>query len=656
MHDLWSRDKSQLTSCAAERTWIVTTDPWGIDKTYQDAAGEMQEVSDEAMAAIRDAMGRPPRGTRSWLDEPVKVIQRGRSFRLPAAAEIRYEDGTSRQLRDRLPDDLPIGYHDLVFFSGSGVSRRPGASVQLIVSPGRCHLPPNLRIWGWSAQVYAARSRESWGMGDLADLRRLGQWARKLGAGMVLINPLHATAPVLPQEPSPYSPSSRRYLNPLYLRIEELPEASRLDKQVQRLAALGRALNEERKIDRERVFQLKHEALRLLWSSFKGDPGFDRFLSVEGPSLRQFALFCALAEQHGAAWEDWPSPYRRHDSSETERFADEHADQVRYHEWLQWLLNQQLARAAQPLPLMQDLPVGFSPEGADAWVWQDLVATDMRIGAPPDLHSAEGQNWGLPPFIPHRLRAAKYEPFIQTIRAVLRHAGALRIDHVMGLFRLWWVPEGRPPRDGAYVRYSVDEFLAILAIESERAGAVIVGEDLGTVEEGVRETLAEHNVLSYRLLWFEDAPPSDYPAKALAAVTTHDLPTLAGIWTGQDAETQRRFGLEPDESTSEKFRQKLLETSGLDPSADVTLAITKTLERLAEAPCAIVMASMEAACAAVERPNLPSGSGKYPNWSLSLPLTLEALESAELPRRLAEIMSRRNRAQPTPRRKASHVR
>jgi 4-alpha-glucanotransferase len=615
----------------------MNTDPWGIDATYADAAGTFQTVSEQAIEGIRSAIGRPPEEAKSLYDERVKVLQQGRSFTLPSAAELTLEDGSVRQVRDRLPDDLPIGYHQLVPKSGSSLPLR------LIVSPGRCYLPSGLRTWGWSAQLYATRTRQSWGIGDLADLSRLAQWSKNLGAGMVLINPLHAALPLLPQEASPYSPSSRRYLNPLYLRIEDLPGAARLQQDIQRLAALGHALNDDRHIDRDRVFRLKQEAFQLLWARFEGDSDFERFRKAEGSSLRQFAAFCTLSENYGANWRQWPHLYHRPDSPDVERFAHDHADRVRFHEWLQWMLNQQLARAGRHISLMQDLPVGFSPDGADAWVWQDLIAADMSIGAPPDLYSPNGQDWGLPPFIPHKLREAAYEPFIQTIRASLRHAGGLRIDHVMGLFRLWWVPKARKSKNGAYVRYQAEELLAIIELESQRAGAVVVGEDLGTVEAGVREQLADHNVLSYRLLWFEQTPPSQYPEKALAAITTHDLPTLAGIWTGADFETQRRLGLNPDESASQRLREILLKTSGLEADADVTLAITKTFEQLAEAPSAIVMASMEAACVTAERPNMPAAAGgKYPNWSLALPLPLEDLESSEVPHKLAQILNRRS--------------
>lgn len=630
----------------------MTHDAWNIDAVYQDAAGKEQQVSRESIEALRSAIGNPPEAPQSLFDEPVKVVRRGEPLVLPGPAELRLEDGTVMEIHDRLPDSVPVGYHELAPKGRSG-----STSTKLIVTPGRCHLPSGLRTWGWSAQVYATRSRSSWGIGDLADLRRLGEWAKSIGAGMVLINPLNAALPVLPQEASPYSPSTRRYRNPLYLRIEDVPkdvlEVERIEADLRQLAAGAHALNDERKIDRDRVFQLKLDALHKIWALFREDADFDRYQRDEGPSLDQFALFNVLVEEHGADWRRWPSGYRRPDAGDVQLFAHKHADRVRFHKWLQWLLDRQLARAAESTALMQDLPVGFSPNGADAWAWQDLVALDCSIGAPPDLYSKEGQNWGLPPFIPYKLRQAAYEPFIQTIRAVMRHTGGLRIDHVMGLFRLWWVPPGKSSKHGAYVRYSADDLLGIIALESQRAGAVVVGEDLGTVEEGVREKMAECDMLSYRLLWFEDTSPADYPEKALAAITTHDLPTLAGIWTGADFELQRRSGLDPDKAATEQLRQKMVQAGGVDPRADVETAAVRTFEQLAGAPSVIVMATMEAACLASERPNMPGAEGKYPNWSLGLPLLLEEIETMPFPRRLAEILSRRNRVLPTPRREAS---
>ena len=232
----------------------------------------------------------------------------------------------------------------------------------------------------------------------------------------------------------PILPRAGVFLNPLYLRIEEIPGAAALGDDLQRLATLGRALNEERSIDRDRVFFLKQEALQLLWPRFVKDPAFERFRIAEGRSLHEFSVFCALAEEHGGNWRQWPSAYRRADSPDVERFAHSHTDRVNFHTWLQWQMNQQFTHASKSVSLMQDLPIGFSPDGADAWVWQDLIASNMRVGAPLDLYNTEGQDWGLPPFIPHRLRTAEYEPFIQTIRAGMCHAGGLRIDHVWDYF------------------------------------------------------------------------------------------------------------------------------------------------------------------------------------------------------------------------------
>ena len=461
---------------------------------------------------------------------------------------------------------------------------------------------------------------------------------------MILINPLHAASPMLPQEASPYSPSSRRYLNPLYLRIEELPGAARLKQDLQRLGTLGRALNEERHIDRDRVFHLKQEALQLLWSGFDEDSAFEQFRIAEGLPLHQFAVFCALTEEYGTQWRQWPPAYRHPDSRDVERFAHTHADRVEFHAWLQWLLNRQLAHASQPVSLMQDLPVGFSPDGADAWVWQDLIASDMRIGAPPDLYNTDGQDWGLPPFIPHRLREAWYRAVYpnDSRRVALCRRTPYRSCH--GTLSIVVGPSMRGKRKMAPMS-AIPRMTCwrLLQIESHRAGAVVVGEDLGTVEPGVREKLADHNVLSYCLLWFEDIPPSQYPKKALAAITTHDLPTLAGVWTGKDLEIQRHLGLNPDESANEKFRETLRQTSRLDADADVTRVTINTFEQLAQAPSMIVMASMEEACVTPERPNMPTAGNTYPNWSLALSQPLEDIESLEVPRRLAMILNRRNR-------------
>jgi 4-alpha-glucanotransferase len=407
-----------------------------------------------------------------------------------------------------------------------------------------------------------------------------------------------------------------------------------------RLAATGRAPNQERLINRDAIFRLKVAALERLWQGFGGDPAFEQYCKAQGNSLMQFATFCTLAEHYGQGWRHWPAAYRHPATPAVERFAAAHRDRVRFHQWVQWLLDAQLARVAAALPVMQDLPIGVDPNGSDAWVWQDLLATDVTVGAPPDAFNTLGQNWGLPPFVPHKLRAAAYQPFRHTIQATLRHAAGLRIDHVMGLFRLFWIPRDAEPSTGAFVRYSADELLAILALESYRAQAFVVGEDLGTVEAGVQDQLEAYRLLSYRLLWFEIEPPSGYPAQALAAVTTHDLPTLVGLWSGADLQTQHDLGLQPHAAGLQEIRQRLQEMTALPEAAEVDEVVLRTPQLLAEAPSAVLVATLEDALAVAERPNMPNTTAEWPNWSLALPCSLEAIECHPLVQAVATALQR----------------
>ncbi|MBI4493329.1 MAG: 4-alpha-glucanotransferase [Chloroflexi bacterium] len=610
------------------------TDAWGVDDGYYDATGTWRKTPAATRAAILAAMGLDPAAPRPPVEAPVRVVQPGQPGALDRPAELTLEDGTVLRAEAALPPDLPLGYHTLRPLDG-------GRPLRLIASPGRCYLPPGLRTWGWAVQLPALRSGASWGMGDLADLRRLARWSRAdLGAGLVLVNPLHAAAPLLPQQPSPYFPSSRRYRNPLYLRIEDVPGAAALGVELEPLARAGRALNADRRIDRDAVFRLKVQALERLWQSFPGDSAFDRYCAEQGEALWQFATFCALAEHHARGWRAWPAEHRRPDAPAVARFAAARADRVRCHQWLQWLVDQQLARVGAELLLVQDLPIGVDPEGADAWAWQDVLAPGVSVGAPPDAFNARGQGWGLPPFVPHKLRSAAYEPFIQTLRATLRHAGGLRVDHIMGLFRLFWIPAGASPVEGAYVRYPADELLAILALESQRAAAFVVGEDLGTVEQGVREQLAERRILSSRVLWFESRPPADYPLLALASVTTHDLPTVAGLWSGSDFRAQQALGLPASDEDFERLRAGLRALTGYAREAEVGEVIVRVHRRLAEAPSLLLAATLEDALAVEERPNMPGTTAERPNWSLALPLPLEAIETVPRVRAVAAALRR----------------
>jgi 4-alpha-glucanotransferase len=695
----------------------MSTDFYGITDRYHDAQGTEHVTSDKTRAALLAAMGvaadgaaaRPDDavrgGDRARADDAVRggdredgavrVLTPGGDRALAAPVELALEDGSSRTADAALPADLPLGYHR--------ARARDGRESLLVVAPSACHLPDDLKTWGFAAQLYAARSRASWGLGDLADLARLGRWARGLGAGVVMVNPLSAPTPVPLIEPSPYYPSSRRFRNPLYLRVEDVPGFAALGPAGAALANAGRALNHDRRIDRDAVFRLKMEALRALYAAFAGDADFDRHWHEQGFALTDFATYCALAEVHGKDWRRWPAGVRRPDGADVRAFRDAHLPRVRFHAWLQWLVDRQLAAAARELPIVNDLPIGIDVAGADAWCWQDLMADGVSVGAPPDEFSASGQDWGLTPFVPHKLRAAGYRPFIETIRAQLAHAGGLRIDHVMGLFRLFWIPRatGLGAKGGAYVRSRADELLAIVALESVRARAFIVGEDLGTVEDGVRETLAAKKMLSYRLLYFEPGAPATFPELALSSVTTHDLATLAGLWSGGDVADQRRIGLSPNEAGMRSLRDKIAATSGVagegasaigghttgdratgdDPSAasgtspsaasgpsapaangtspsaangpsapaangtsiSVEDVIVRTHAALATAPSRVLLATLDDALAVPERPNMPGTVSEWPNWSFALPQTLEEIEQAPLPRRLAAALTRGSR-------------
>jgi 4-alpha-glucanotransferase len=589
---------------------------WGVAPGYHDIGGRWVAADPETVAGVLDAMRaegpEPPPAT-------VRVVRAGEPLSLPDGAEVVTEDGAVLSAAEAVAARLPTGYHTLRHAGSAAESR-------LIVSPGRCHLAPDLHAWGWAAQLYALRSRQSWGLGDLADLRELGRWATGLDARALFVNPLYAPLPIVPQEASPYYPSSRRFRSPLYIRVEEVPGAAELGERLAGFAAAGRALNGTRLIDRDEVHRLKMEALGEVFAAFPGSAEFDRYRLAQGGELEDYAVFCALSEVHGVPWHEWPAGLRHPRSRAVCRFQVEHEQRVRFHQWLQWLLDQQLGAAAGEIGLVHDLPVGVQADGADAWAWQDVFAQGVSVGAPPDPFNREGQDWAVPPFDPWRLRAAGYEPFIQTVRAGFRHGAGLRIDHVMGLFRLFWIPIGRGPTEGVYVRYPNEDLLDIVALESERAGAFVIGEDLGTVEDVVRQELAARHMLSYRLLWFEERPPAEYREESLAALTTHDLPTLAGIWEGSD----------PDAKVRERLRRFAGVTDGR-PTCEVAEA---AYGALAASPSRLLAATLEDALGVPERTNKPGTTTEWPNWSLALPASLEELRRDPRPARLAAALRR----------------
>ncbi|WP_156725072.1 4-alpha-glucanotransferase [Streptomyces apocyni] len=577
---------------------------------------------------------------------------------------------------------LPLGVHEVGAEAPDG--RR--AQAYLVVAPERMPAPGE-RAHGLLVQLYSLLSRRSWGMGDLGDLADLAAWSgRALGTGFVQVNPLHASVPGGPggpTDPSPYRPSSRRFPDPVHLRVEDIPEYVYLAPEARQEAAelLARAailrqgvLNEGALIDRDAVWALKSRALELL-REVPLSPGrraaYCDFLAEQGEPLEAYATWCALAERYGSDWPSWPSPLRDPASPGTARARAGLMERIDFHCWLGWLTDAQLAAAQRAaldagmaIGLVHDLAVGVHPGGADAWARREFFAAGMSVGAPPDAFSADGQDWGLPPWRPDALAASGYAPFRDLLRGLLRHAGALRIDHVMGLFRLWWVPAGRPPTEGAYVHYDADAMLAVLALEAHRAGAAVIGEDLGTVAPGVREALAARGVLGTSVLWFErdwdgtgrPLPPDRWRADCLATVTTHDLPPTAARLSGEHIRLHQRLGLLTgplSRATAEGAAETgewlaVLARLGLLPGGRGARGeeekIRAVYRFLARTPARMVGVWLPDAVGDRRPQNVPGTWRTYPNWRLPIAdatgraVTLEELAaSPRLHRLMAEL-------------------
>jgi 4-alpha-glucanotransferase len=573
-----------------------------------------------------------------------------------------------------VPAGLAPGYHRLHARTGGQEH-----SCELIVVPGWLGMPARLgnrKTWGLATQLYSVRSRTSWGVGDLSDLADLASWAgAEHGAVFVLVNPLHAAEPVPPMEPSPYLPTTRRFANPLYLRIERIPEYARLDP-AQRQAAdrfAAEARTEVGSVDRDAAWAAKRAALEIIHSTGL-EPGraiaYRAFRRREGSALDDFATWCALSEVHGPDWHRWPEPLRHPRSAEVADFARAEAALVDFHRWLQWLLDEQLAGAqlaarssGMELGIMHDLAVGVSRTGADSWTAQDDLARDISVGAPPDPYNQAGQNWNQPPWRPDRLAQLAYAPFRDVIRNALRHSGGLRVDHVMGLFRLWWIPDGAAPTAGTYVQYDHEAAVGILMLEAQRAGAVVVGEDLGTVEPWVRTYLRERGVLGTSILWFEfdwdgggaPLPPERWREYCLASVTTHDLPPTAGYLAGDHVRLRHRLGLLTrsleQELAADRAEQQawldLLRARGLlEPGADAWTTTVALHRALGATPSRLRCLALTDAVGERRAQNQPGTVNEYPNWRVPLggpdgrPVYLEEVFTSERAAALAEVMRR----------------
>jgi 4-alpha-glucanotransferase len=655
----------------------------GVGTSYVDWAGRPTAVAEAAVVAALAALGvaaSTAEAVEAALAEvrdapwrrvlPPSVVIRGRGsvvVRAPAlpVMDVLLEDGTCVPLpKDGVPGetreevtawtvelpDLPLGWHTL---------RAGDEHAVLVVAPERIELPPGLyRAWGWMVQLYSLRSRDSWGVGDYADLRTIVARSGADGAGAVLLNPIHAETPVVPLNPSPYSPSSRRFRSPVYLRIADLPEYAAAGAALRARVDALRPPTDPERIERDPAWSAKLAALELLWPLARQE-AVAAFRREHGPALADFALFCALAERHGVPWQQWPEDLRRPDGAGIAAARSELASRVDFWCWVQLLVDEQLAGVGTGMSVgvIHDLAVGVDVGGADAWALQDALALETMVGAPPDSFNQQGQNWGLPPWRPDRLRELGYAPYREVLRGVLRHAGGLRIDHAMGLFRLWWVPAGASAAEGTFVYYDADAMLGVLALEATRAGALVVGEDLGTVEDRVREELDATGVLGSDVLWFEEEggqflPPERWRRLALATVTTHDLPTAAGFLAEEHVRVRAELGQLGHSVEEERARVRrerdgllaMLERSGLLEryGGDPVLAMHGAL---VASPSRLVLAAYGDAVGDLRQPNLPGTIDEYPNWRLPVadgsgrPMTLDELLEAPGVARLTRLLA-----------------
>jgi 4-alpha-glucanotransferase/(1->4)-alpha-D-glucan 1-alpha-D-glucosylmutase len=648
----------------------------------------IREDEQPAQIMLTFAAGSGKEGRLEWILE----LEGGARKRgaLPLAelsvlARFEQQGGNYARRALTLPHPLPLGYHDLTVrlgVRGRGIEAR----TRIIVTPRRAYRPGSLegegRRWGIAVQLYGLRSARNWGIGDFTDLIALIRGAARLGAAAVGLNPLHALPVERPEHASPYSPTSRLFLNPLYLDIEAIEDFRDSDP-AHRLVASARFQEDLRRaraspqVAYSDVAACKLPALELLYRAFRERrlngqhaariEDFQAFRRERGERLRRFALFQALAESEqrersGIGWQDWPAELRDPRSDAAARFAAAHEDRIEYYEYLQWQAEIQLARAADvarrvgmSIGLYNDLAVGADGGGAEAWDWQELLVWDASVGAPPDAWNLKGQDWGLRPFHPLRLRAQAYAPFVEILRANMRRSGALRIDHVLGLMRLYWVPFGSAPTEGAYVAYPWRDLIGLVALESVRNTCLVIGEDLGTMPEGLREALADSGIFSYRLFYFEKSDgrlcrPEQYPREALVSVGTHDLPTLSGFWQGSDLALRDRLDLWPTPAQrNEAVRAReedrteiraLLDEQGLLAPGPIEPQLARAAYGfLARTPCRLLMVQPEDMIGQIEQVNLPGTHDEHPNWRQRLAVPLEALLSDARARDLAEVLN-----------------
>ena len=666
----------------------------GISTSYIDQLGTYVEIRDEVLVSVLAALGVDASSDEAiatsyeltkqriadTLVEPTIVKFIGKEATTPIRAKghdvtlrLLLEDGTRYEgnlcmylapqtdgsLTLTLPDDIPAGYHTLRVNAGP-----LHGEARLICAPARVPLPPAVaekQRWGWMAQMYSIRSAESWGVGDYGDLKLLlTDAAEKSHADFMLINPIHATAPVEPLEPSPYLPESRRFMNVTYIRPQDIEEYAGLDKaalaEVERLhAEVAPANDNADELDINSAWWHKRQALQLVFKvprSAERQAAFEAFKEAAGPDLRAFAAWSVAFQMWGAPWEGTWFAETNRDSPEVAELMRDHADMVEFECWLQWIADEQVTAAqnaaresGMALGLMQDMAVGVHSLGADVW-WnpERFAVGSVTVGCPPDFYNQQGQDWGQPPFNPNYLAKTGYGVYREMVHNMFSHAGAVRIDHVLGLFRLWWIPQGEGARGGAYVTYNHEAMIAILTIEASRVNGLVVGEDLGTVPDYVRNVLAEHGLLGCMVEWFarvDDSPnagdpyadPADYRKYALASVTTHDMPPTAGYLQFEHVKLREKLHLltgpvEEFQASATAERQamldRLVESELITPeiAADVDNHIQEIVEAmhkmLLHSPSVLLQAALVDGVGETRAQNQPGTSSEYCNWRVPL--------------------------------------
>ncbi len=713
----------------------------GIGDAYHDYRGELRHFSLETKMGLLRAMG-------CGVDEPaalareLSALEASRCRRLlpPVAAarsarigvdinvtarefgsmlmwSVSFEDGSQQsgltwtadcpeiwrgevegswitRRRFDLPIDLPPGYHELEAKIAGGAADR----CRLVISPPRCYEPKSIvsgrRLWGMAVQLYSLRSRDNWGIGDFNDLRLLIQWAASNGAGFIGLNPLHALAPADPDRSSPYSASSRHFLNVLYIAVPSVPEFRECAAACTRFAdaSVAQRLQELRGcelVDYRGVAELKFEFLAILYRDFRERHlasgtararEFRSFVDGGGGVLQMHARFDALDRFFRATmdtpsgWLSWPQEYRDVNGAAAAGFASAHPQEVEFYAYLQWLAHEQLCGAqaltrelGMPIGLYGDYAVGANPSGSETWAEPGSYCLGAEIGAPPDPLALKGQGWGIPPQDPSVMEAQRLQGFARLIRNNMRCYGALRLDHVMSLFRLWWVAAGLSPTEGAYVHYPLQQLLTVLSLESTRSACLVVGEDLGVVPDEMRRAMPDYGLYHYKVMLFERLEdrfrsPDEYVRHALATVTTHDMPTLRSYWEGRDIELRRRLNLYPSEAVEvevarERGRERelllaALHRQGLQPVQPATTADPFTAELahamhvyLARSASVLVALQIEDLLGETLPVNVPGTDREYPNWRRKISSLIEDMAlRTDLAAQFAEIRAAREPA------------